>query len=186
MTVSQTEDTQCDVFISHSVRDQKYASFVSACLLLDDPGLKIVDKLKLRGPDEGELINKARCIVVLLSESYIRSNKEAEEFNVILSRERTVKGARRLYVIRLETLPPHPRYFHLVPCDTCLADDFWEKHRRTLRDELNLDYGQSLFDGKVQDCLVKVSLKHGKLEEREALTLQKATCDIRNILQYGW
>lgn len=172
----------CHVFLSHSARDQKYASFISLCLRSLLPDVKVHHKSSSSNSnDEVQFLHSAQVLVVILSSSYVRSPKEVEEFNVILSRERSAKDVRHLYVIRVNEIPRKPTYFHLVHCDTALDDQFWYE---VLENKVKVTEAGSKSDdldigSEYRKARVKVEDKQSKLKDVEVLALMKAFSDIR-------
>jgi len=165
----------CDVYISHSLHDQKHATFLEKYLKSRCQELKVSCKSNITSSEES-LVNAAKCIVVLLSSSYIKSVKEVEEFNIFLSKKRQHEIGHMLYVIKMSELSTEPMYFKLVPCDTSLCDDFWWQY--------DLKHPQLRKKHSTILSAVEKKLGHG-LADGELCPLLKAACDIQMVLKYG-
>ena len=126
---------------------------------------------------EEAVIDIAKCIVILLSQSYINSAKEVEQFNMILCRERQSQSGRLLYVIKTSAWTESPMYFSLVPCDTALSDEFWWHYGMA-----HMDVWTKPLNASIQETLKK--LGHG-LIQGELCPLLKAACDVFAIYKHG-
>ncbi len=158
------------IYLSCVLSDQKYAKFLENVILQElDDGLKVNFKSTSDGV---ESINDADFFIVFLSRNYMKSAKDIEELNLILSRVRQEQGKHMLYVVRLEQLPAKPTYVHLVACQTCLEDDFWED----VASEKELSQ-------KVSKVKKTVKQSHGTVDDRDVYALLKASCDIGAMLK---
>ena len=105
--------------------DYSYGFFLNHLLTTRCPSITTNFKLK---SDAAQLacIDTARLIVPLLSQNFVQSSKDIDEFQIGLARHRSNKGSPVLFPIQLEELPRWPTYIHLVPCAVALHDILWK------------------------------------------------------------
>lgn len=168
------EKTDADIFISYSLQDRRYASFLAWALARSPSNFSICSLSSSEANDTAQ-VDKARCVVVLLSLQYHRNPKKVEEFNYILSRARK---HRVIYVIFVDVLPIRPWYMRVVHCNTALTDDFWPDALASLT---NSSKDGMIFTPEVNSAKIRIEKTQGPLLSREILALLKATCDVENI-----
>ena len=171
---SSDDKPSCDVFISHTLQDRRYACFLAWSLARSSASLTICD-LSTSESSDAALMESARCVVVVLSLKYHRNPKKVEEFNYILSRARKRK---MVYVIVVDILPTKPWYMRLVFCNTCLMDEFWPDALASLTNASKLG---AIFTDDISAIKVKLEKKQGPIQSREILALLKASCDVEDI-----
>lgn len=171
---SRSEKTNADIFISYSLQDRRYASFLAWDLARSPSNFSICSLSSSEANDTAQ-VDMARCVVVLLSLQYHRNPKKVEEFNYILSR---VRKHRVIYVIFVDVLPTRPWYMRVVHCNTALTDDFWPDALASLT---NSSKDGMIFTPEVNAAKTKIEKTQGALLSREILALLKATCDVENI-----
>ena len=163
-----------DVYLSYTLKDRKFASFLSWALRQGPGELSVCDQSTSDAVDANQM-NGAQCVVVLLSSEYHRSRKKVDEFNMILG---LARNDRPIYVIHVDELQSAPTYMHLVDCKTCLSDAFWKVVHIAAREAL----GGRIFGDDVVKELSKIEKSLSELiSEWEILALQKAALDIQNI-----
>ena len=170
--------TNSEVFVSYTVRDQIYVDFVQQSLVAKQPNVTFNGKMDVVG--DMVQIERAQCVIIFLSSNYLRSEKEVDEFNLILSKQRTNGHTNRQYVILLDDLPPFPTYFHLVCIDTSITDAIWKDSITSVKEK-----GGKVLDDSLTKIAKNVSQKYGKVEESHVLALSKVTGDVVQILQSG-
>ena len=175
---SVVPDSLMQVYLSFTLSDQKYASLLEKMLRKKMPAITMNT---LSGGDEAEQIEAARCIVVFLSSKYLCSRKQMEEFNLILSKQRSGHGRRLMYVLWLNYIPPKPTYIHLVPTDTVLTDVLWDTLVGRLREGGGVD---GVFAGVAAEKAA-VEKEFGRLKDSDVMALLKVTCDISAMVTSG-
>ena len=171
-------NSSCQVYLSYTLSDQKYVSFLEKMLT------KKVSNLVISSPSSGkgaDLIEAANCTVVFLSNKYLQSKKQMEEFNLILSKERTCHNRRFMYVVRLNYIPPKPTYMHLVPCDTALTDIIWETAYSQLKETVDA----ASVMAHVASEREAVEKDYGPMDESDIIALLKVCCDVSALLSSG-
>lgn len=159
---SDVSDSEYSIYFSFVPSDQKYAVFLDKCVKNRSPNITF--KSSNHG-DKVEDLEKANLLVVFLSKLYLKSRRDIEELNLILSRKRSNSSC-KTYVITTEQLPAKPTYVHLVDCHTHLEDDFW--------------MGVSVEEvaTEVSNIGNNVQKSHGQLRNTEMCALMKAACDL--------
>ena len=106
--------------------DYSYGFFLNHLLKARCPSITTNFTLK---SDAAQLacIDTARLIVPLLSQNFVQSGKDVDEYQISLARHRNNNGPPLLYPICIEELPRWPTYFHLVPCAIALHDTLWKE-----------------------------------------------------------
>lgn len=168
-------NTGCDLYISSSLWDQKYVDFITNRLRKIRPDLSIQHKLQ-----NSELkIVEAKCVVIIMSTNYMKSPKEVDELNFILSKERAVKVGRHMYVVKIKDSDTFPTYVQLLHYDTSLSDELWEDFVHQQRESR---HGNLLNDEVVTlNQNLEKEFKEGITEE-ETMALLKVVCDLHSVL----
>ena len=167
-------NTEGFVFMSYSIRDDVFAHCLKSLLTARNSNVRFNSKMG----KESEVMHaeNASCYVILLSSNYIRSKKEVDEFNVILSKQRAAKGGKTvMYTILVDDLPPTPMYFHLVTIDTALTDNVWQK----------LAKKEKMLHFDLQDCADKAKKNYGEVQGDILVAMSKASCDLNAVLEKG-
>ena len=160
------------MLFSYALRDQKYVQLIKQFLINSNPQLKLVDSARSEN-EQNHHLETAKSIVVLLSPSYLQSKKEIGELDVIINRERASKNQRILYTVQLNMLPAKPTYVRLLPCDTCLVDDFWKDIVQEAATENGLSFGST-----IDEIRQTIEKEWDRFRDEEIVAALKICCDI--------
>lgn len=113
----------CDIALSFSDKDKKFAIILKQLLLEEIPSLRISE------PISGDFsrvqsLEAAHLIVPLLSPAFLASNELVEELNIAIFRNRS-STQQLLFPIQVSAIPPKPTYVHLIPCEFSSSDYKW-------------------------------------------------------------
>ena len=174
--VETTDERPNKFFLSFSLCDQAYVHLLTSLLRRSSPTLVISDQLA----DSTLELDSATHVIVFMSVHYRKSQKQMEEFIMIISKLRA--RAVRVYVVTLSAMPLKPTYLHLVPSYTSLVDAFWE-------DVLPLGQGREVLGDAMYARMLEQStecqkLYHTDVALREVLALYKCACDV-SVLLFG-
>nr|XP_054764463.1 uncharacterized protein LOC129271127 [Lytechinus pictus] len=121
-----------DLIFSYHSEDEKYVYFLGQILKKTAPGLQF-SAVPSNLEDKLEALEKAKCIVTILSPHYLESPECVQEFHVAIWRQRIANPDVLLMLpIRVSEIPQKPTYFHLVRCDVSVTDAFWAELAETL------------------------------------------------------
>ncbi|XP_030852134.1 uncharacterized protein LOC756962 [Strongylocentrotus purpuratus] len=124
------------IFSFHS-EDEKYVDFIGRVLKQAAPGLQF-SAVPSNVQEKLEDLEKANCIVPILSPHYLESPECAQEFHVAIGRQRIANPDVPLMLpIRVLEIPEKPTYFHLVGCDVSVTDAMWPNLAATLGDRVH-------------------------------------------------
>lgn len=124
------------IFSFHS-EDEKYVDFIGRVLTQAAPGLKF-SAVPSNVQEKLEALEKAHCIVPILSPHYLESPECAQEFHVAIGRQRIANPDVPLMLpIRVLEIPEKPTYFHLVGCDVSVTDALWPNLAASLGDRVH-------------------------------------------------
>ncbi|XP_063963013.1 uncharacterized protein LOC129270950 [Lytechinus pictus] len=117
--------TNYDVVISYHSEDQKFVDFICKLLESNAPNLA-VKSVAGNKQDNLASLDKADCILPILSPSYIESPECVEEFHVAIWRQRVADPDTPLMLpVQVHNLPQKPTYFHLVHYIVNTTDGVW-------------------------------------------------------------
>eukprot|EP00057_Strongylocentrotus_purpuratus_P012594 XP_011667068.1 PREDICTED: uncharacterized protein LOC105439594 [Strongylocentrotus purpuratus] len=116
--------TKDEVIISYYSDDQKFVDFIYKLLESNAPGL-VLKAVASDTQDNLASLDKASCIVPILSPSYIESPECVEEFHVAIWRQRVSNPDALMLPVQVHSLPQKPTYFHLVHSVVNTTDDVW-------------------------------------------------------------
>lgn len=164
---SVNSDAAVDVFIIYEAHDQRFARFLAAELRRQQ--LAVVDESTSQ---DFARIEKAKCVVGLLSNSFLLSKRKVDELSVSLTRRRS---HRPVYFIGVEQLlsAKTPTYVVLTHCAVCLYDTFWK--------DMILANNINKFSKEINSIRLKIESQYGELIDSDILALLKVSCDVERI-----
>ena len=129
-----------DVVFSYHSDDEKYVTFMMEILKDNAPGVKVRTEASNK-EDNLHSLERACCIVPILSPNYLESPECIEEFHVGIWRQRVAsQDSPLLHPICVQSLPQKPTYFHLVQYPVSLMDPFWTKLTSQFHVKLPADF----------------------------------------------
>lgn len=158
-----------DVFVCFEPRDRRFAFFLT--LELRRRGLDVIDESTSL---DFERIEKAKCVVVLLSVAFQQSLRKIDELNLSLTR---LRSGRPVYFVAVETCSDKtPTYIRLALCQVCLADPFWANALSSS--------GVTEFAKEICGIRQRTESTYGRLESSQVLALMKTACDVEYICRF--
>ena len=167
---TERKDTTKTLYISHALRDQKYASLLARLFKIFHQDFDVTEK-ESNDSHAMELIDKSNCIIILLSPNYQNSQKEIEGLNTALSRQRTATE-QVIYCVLLEKLKETPTYMNLIHASTSLVDGFWQ----------TISKKNAPLHTSVQAAQKEVTAKFDPISDVEMLALTKVCYDVGAII----
>ena len=116
-----------NVVFSYHGDDEKYVDLLTKVLKFTVPKLRVETRAS---HDRGKLdsLERADCIIPILSPNFLESPECVEEFHIAIWRQRISNpDAPHMFPIQVHSLPQKPTYFHLVACPVSLTDGLWAK-----------------------------------------------------------
>ena len=131
---------QFDIIFSYHSDDEKYVDFTTRLLNHAAPGLRLNSTASDK-EEKLQALEKASCIVPILSPNYLESPNCMEELHIAIWRQRVSNPhAPLLFPVIVHKLPRKPTYIHLLDCAVSTTDALWAtlvgQHHVTLPAEL--------------------------------------------------